>query len=225
MLAGDINCATVGTPYVNYMWNGITGLFLKMEQNNLWNEINFNLATMAPDNATAIRRTVPGLVCPSYRRAQATAVPTGTTTVTGVVPPASLLGPSDYRGNMAAGMNLPSSANGCPVLDPTNPFCLVYDNGIMYQNSTINMADITDGSSMTVIFGESLTPTGVWSQAITCCVRTNIDRNINVPILFNGQNYYTYWMSKHPNLVNFSFCDGSVRRSRRESTSLYSTRS
>ncbi len=23
-------------------------------------------------------------------------------------------------------------------------------------------------------------------------------------------NYYVYWMSKHPNIVNFAKCDGSV---------------
>jgi prepilin-type processing-associated H-X9-DG protein len=202
LISGDSNCAYVYTPYVNYMWSGMTGLFLKLEQNNLYNEINFNLATTAPDNATAIRRTITGFVCPSYRRPQATSAGTGTI---------ALYGPSDYRGNMAAGMVLPSSTNGCPVLDATNPSCLVYDNGVLYQNSSINMADITDGTSTTVIFGESLTPTGVWSMATSAVVRTNIDRTINQPILYNGLNYYTYWMSKHPNLVNFGFCDGSVR--------------
>src|SRR5437588_37487 len=36
----DVNCLPMGpTPY---MWNGLTGLFLKMELENLWNEINFN---------------------------------------------------------------------------------------------------------------------------------------------------------------------------------------
>jgi prepilin-type N-terminal cleavage/methylation domain-containing protein/prepilin-type processing-associated H-X9-DG protein len=206
LVSGDINCATVGTPYMNYMWSGLTGLFLKLEQTNLYSEINFNLYTTAPDNATAIRRTITGFVCPSYRRPQATNV--GTTSASGS---AALLGPSDYRGNMAAGMVIPSSANGCPVLDPTNPFCLVYDNGVLYQNSAVNIADITDGTSTTVILGESLTPTGVWSMATTSVIRTNIDRTINQPIFYNGQNDYTYWMSKHPGMVNFAFCDGSTR--------------
>ena len=43
MISGDVNCATVWTPYQDYMWNGLVGLFVKMEQNNLYNEINFNL--------------------------------------------------------------------------------------------------------------------------------------------------------------------------------------
>ena len=62
-----------------------------------------------------------------------------------------------------------------------------------YQNSTVSMADITDGTTNTILIGETLT--GVWSRPTSCCVRTNIDRTINKPIVFGGQNYYTYWMS------------------------------
>ena len=213
LTGGDINCALPSTPYQPYMWSGMVGLFLKMEQNNLFNEINFNLRTDMPDNATAIRRTIEGLVCPSNRRAT-TVAPTQTQTTTGgpTTPVASVTyGPSDYRGNMAAGMIAPSSGSNCPTLDPTNFYCCVYDNGVMFQNSSVNMADISDGSSTTVIFGETLDPKGVWSMATSACIRTNIDRTINRPILFNGQNFYTYWMSKHPNLVNFGFCDGHVQ--------------
>jgi prepilin-type N-terminal cleavage/methylation domain-containing protein/prepilin-type processing-associated H-X9-DG protein len=209
LTGGDINCATPSTPYTNYMWNGMTGLFLKMEQNNLYQEINFNLPTTAPDNATAIRRTIDGFVCPSNRRPTTVASGTGNTTT-------SLLGPSDYRGNMAAGMiGVPSSDSGCPTLDPTNVFCNNYNNGITYQNSTVNMADITDGTSTTILMGESIWPSGVWSQAPSCCVRTNIDRNINKPVvlMINGvnTNVWYYWASKHPSAVNFAYCDGSVR--------------
>ncbi len=201
ILTGDPNCAFNYTAYQDYMWSGLTGLFLKMEQNNLYNEINFNLLTTDFANSTAIRRTIDGFVCPSNRRAVTTQGSQNTTLQ---------IGPSDYRGNMAAGQVVPPTAN-CPTYDPTNPLCLVYDNGLTYQNSAVNMADITDGTSTTVIFGESLSPTGVWAMATSAVVRTNTDRTINKPILYLGKNYYTYWMSKHPNAVNFGFCDGSVR--------------
>ncbi len=212
LISGDINCVLPSTPYQPYMWSGMVGLFVKMEQTNLFNELNLNLFTTAPGNATAIRRTIDGFVCPSNRRpttVAATQTQTQTSTSTPVSP--VLYGPSDYRGNMAAGMIVPSSTNGCPTLDPTNYLCCVYDNGVMYQNSAVNMADIADGSSTTVIFGETLDPKGVWSLATSSCIRTNVDRTINKPILFNGLNYYTYWMSKHPNQVNFAFCDGHVQ--------------
>jgi prepilin-type N-terminal cleavage/methylation domain-containing protein/prepilin-type processing-associated H-X9-DG protein len=211
LISGDQNCATISTPYMNYMWNGLIGLFLKMEQNNLYQEINFNVyysptiqGTTAPDNATAIKRTIDVFVCPSNRRPQTVNTGTGSQAT-------SQLGPSDYRGNMAAGMVTPSSGSPCPTADPTNPACLIYDNGMTYQNSTVSMADITDGSSTTIFMGESIYPQGVWSQAPTAVVRTNIDRTINQPIISNNIVYWTYWASKHPSGLNWAFCDGHTQ--------------
>jgi prepilin-type processing-associated H-X9-DG protein len=37
-----------------------------------------------------------------------------------------------------------------------------------------------------------------------------VSRTINRPIVVGGVSYYTYWMSKHPGMVNFAKCDGSV---------------
>jgi prepilin-type N-terminal cleavage/methylation domain-containing protein/prepilin-type processing-associated H-X9-DG protein len=198
LIAGDPNCTAPSSPYQPYMWNGLTGLFLKLEQTALWNEINFNLPPNDPSNQTSVRRTIDGFVCPSNRKAG--------TVATGVaaVPKA---GPSDYRGNMAAGM-IPAVTTDCPTLTASNPLCCVYDNGVMFQNSAVNMADITDGTSNTMLIGETIQ--GTWPDATSCCVRTNIDRTINKPIAIGGKNYYTYWMSKHPGVVNFAKCDGSV---------------
>ena len=134
-----------------------------------------------PDNATAIRRTIDGFVCPSNRRPMT--VNTGTGSHGDLAArPVRLPGQHGRRhGHPGQQQQLPDHARP----DQSSTAC-IYDNGMMYQNSTVNMADITDGTSTTVIFGESIYPTGVWSQATSCCVRTNIDRTINKPILFNG---------------------------------------
>lgn len=202
LIGGDVEgCATIGTPYQPYMWSGMVGLFNKLEQGNLFNELNFDHPPNGPINATAVRRTMTVFVCPSNRRPEAT-TPAGSS---------QRMGPSDYRGNMAAGMVMPSADGDCPTQDPTNPFCLIFDNGVTYQNSRVGIADVTDGTSNTCLIGETIAPTGTWAPATNCCVRTNSDRTINRPIVSGGKNYYTYWSSKHPGQVNFVNCDGSIR--------------
>lgn len=196
-IGGDPNCATTSTPYTTYMWNGMTGFFSKLELGTLWNEMNINLPPTDPSNWTSIHRQLAALSCPSNPKPATN--PLG---VAGAPSP----GWSSYRGNMAAGM-VPAGSPNCPgsTQDPTNPGCCVFDNGVMYQNSSVGMADITDGTSTTMLIGETLQ--GNWCDATSCCVRTNIDRTINKPI---GGVFNTYWQSKHPGLVNFVRCDGSV---------------
>ncbi len=196
----DQNCLTTATPFQNYMWSGLTGLFLKMELTTLYNEVNFNNATTDPSNYTSIRRSIDGFVCPSNRKASGGAA-TAAATITGMP---GTTGPSDYRGNQAGGMVLPGANPNCTTQDPTNPNCCYYDNGVLFQNSAVSFADITDGSSNTILIGESTY--GTWPDATSCCVRTNTDMTINR--IITGQR--AYWASKHPNLVNFAKCDGSV---------------
>jgi len=198
-LLTDQYCQTTSTPYQTYMWGLLPSLFNKLEQGNLFNELNLYLPPTNIENSTAIRRTLDVFVCPSNRR-PVTTTQTGTT---------QQIGPSDYRGNMAGGMVLPAQGTNCPTQDPTNVYCCLYDNGVTYQNSSVSIADITDGTTNTLLIGETLT--GNWSMATSCCVRTNTDRTLNQPIVIQGVNYYTYWMSKHPSQVNFVNCDGSIR--------------
>jgi hypothetical protein len=192
------------------MWNGLTGLFLKLEQGNLYSALNIVMPTNDVSNITNVQMTLNMMVCPSNRRPVATA---GTNTSTTIK-----RGPSDYRGNQASGYVpgiTPTYSAG--TTDPTNtvdssgnPVVGVFDNGITYMDSGVSIADITDGTSNTVMIGETVAPTGNWVEATACCVRTTVDRTINKPIAISNQNFYTYWSSKHPGCVNFLKCDGSV---------------
>ncbi len=207
----DTNCGI--TAPKAYMWNGMTGLFLKMELNNNYNEINFNFYTSDVTNTSAVRRTINAFVCPSNRKATTTASTDPTI--------AQKVGPSDYRGNLAAGYVVgiqPTYSNG--NTDPSNttdnntspgppgPVLGIFDNGMTYMNSSVSIAAVTDGTSNTVLIGETLQ--GTWSDATSCCVRTTTDRTVNKPIVADNKTYYNYWMSKHPGAVNFLRTDGSV---------------
>jgi prepilin-type N-terminal cleavage/methylation domain-containing protein len=215
LISGDRNCnifAYAAPGIQNYMWNGITGLFSSIEQANLWNEMNFNFPATDFANSTSIVRNVSTLVCPSNPRSGAgnTRFKNYTVDMYPSVPTSPSVrtqyGASDYRFNMAAGF-IQNLNEFCTVFDPGNENCLRYDNGVGYQNSGVGIADISDGTSSTLLMGESLTFQGTWWDAQTCCVRSNIDRTLNKPI--GSSN--SYWMSQHPGVVNFLNCDGSNR--------------
>ena len=194
----DPNCVPYSAQV--YMWNGLTGLFLKMEQENLYNEINFNYPPIYPENRTSVRRTLEGLQCPSKGKAAndnngTIKTPDGATVKFGV---------SDYRGNMAAG-----SIPNCVAVTGNSQDCNIYDNGVTYQNSEVSIADIKDGTSTTVFMSEVLE--GTWPDATSCCVRTTLDRRINRPIPGTRPPRYTYWSSKHNGQINVAYCDGSAK--------------
>jgi len=197
----------------SYMWNGMIGLFLKLEQGNIYNELNITgLPSNDVGNTTGVRRTMTVFVCPSNRKA----VTTASTNTNNAV---AKLGASDYRGSLASGyvpgikpVYTPGSTDPTNTTDNNTPVAApvlgIFDTGVSYMNSATSIADITDGTTNTILMGESLT--GTWAEASSCCVRTTIDRQVNKPIQIKGVNSYTYWMSKHPNGVNFLKCDGSV---------------
>lgn len=188
-------------PYAaqNYMWSGFTGLFRAMEQDNLYNEINFNFPPTYPENITSVRRNLEALQCPS--KGKESGLNSGTVTINGRQ---IKFGTSDYRGNMAAG-----TIPGCNPTTSNDYTCNFYDNGVTFRNSEVSIADIKDGTSTTIFMGEVLQ--GTWPDGSSSVVRTAMDRKINYPIIVNNVRYLTYWSSKHDGQVQFANCDGSVR--------------
>ena len=86
----------------------------------------------------------------------------------------------------------------------------------LYQNSTVNMADITDGTSSTIIMGESIYPAGSLVAGHDLLsfgpisTEPSTSRSSSTSTA-STTTYWSYWASKHPSAVNFAFCDGSVR--------------
>jgi hypothetical protein len=94
-------------------------------------------------------------------------------------------------------------------------------NGVLYPNSATKISDITDGTSNTLLMGDSRY--GLWGDGASCCARFRNDRS--TPTDFDsywswvpGQppaatptiQYFSFG-SLHDDSVIFSLCDGSSR--------------
>jgi prepilin-type N-terminal cleavage/methylation domain-containing protein/prepilin-type processing-associated H-X9-DG protein len=110
------------------------------------------------------------------------------------------LGLTNYVGN--SGMYFFST-------DEKQPQNGKYSNGPLYPDSRVKLTDIVDGTSNTLLFGEALggPETGAPTYNLTWMGAGVL------PSYWDCQTpsaWYTFG-SNHPGVVNFAFCDGSVR--------------
>ncbi len=181
-------------PY--FGWHAL--LLSQMDQGTI--QINFSLPKNDPKNWKMIQVPVEPYVCPSAsypsRRNQD-------------------LGYSSYRGNMGWWPSIDPSTG--LQNDPKN-------NGIFHRNSQVNFRDVTDGTTQTLLFGETLFG-GYWGDNYACCARArddqpkppapfaNFDLNWKVDSNYDARckvNYFSFG-SFHGETVNFTMVDGSVR--------------
>lgn len=181
----------------NPEWTWHAMLLPQMDQMTV--QINFALPHADPNNWKMCQIPIESYICPSA------ALPSSR--------PGNL-GYSTYRGNLG----------WWPTLDPTTQQPMTpLDNGAFYGNSAISDRDFTDGTSSTILFGESLF--GIWSERYSCCARARDD--------MGSANFDTYWWSPtntqspcqqppyiahlfgfgsfHGDVTNFVLADGSTR--------------
>jgi prepilin-type N-terminal cleavage/methylation domain-containing protein/prepilin-type processing-associated H-X9-DG protein len=187
-------------------WGWAAYLLPYIEQRNLYNQINF---TQPIQNQAAAQAVLPLLLCPS----DLTAGPFTVTDATGS--PLAVLGPSSYAATVG------DDASECDA--PTG-------NGIFYRNSRTRIADITDGTSQTVMIGDRAwaqtqgawagAPSGAvvragkmnpWQNATASAPVFGLVHNNWVNITTDADGGLDDYSSNHLGGVNLVFADGSVR--------------
>jgi prepilin-type N-terminal cleavage/methylation domain-containing protein len=186
---GQRSIATITTWAMPATWGWHAFILSAMDQGTI--ELDYRVPKFSGTNQSFIQTKIESYVCPS------------------AVLPAnrpSGWGYSTYRGSMGA-----YDTNGSGVANsPTSP------NGMLYQNSAVRMADITDGTTNTILVGDS--PFGFWADAYSCCVRVWDDSTH--PDMFDA-----YWQvagtgstlqffsfgGAHGDMNVFGLCDGSAK--------------
>ncbi len=204
-------------------WGWQAFILPQIEQQNIFAQLIFGIdftsysgpyftwAKDLPTNLQLIKTPIPTFICPSELLPQAR--PAG-------------LAFGTYRGVMGSE----------PVGDTQFNSVLWLTNGMLYPNSAVRMQDITDGTSQTLLMGDSRF--GLWADGSSCCARFRNDRldfdsywqiynavlntnngggsgNSNQYPLINTDvvvplQFFSFG-STHENACIFAFADGSSR--------------
>jgi prepilin-type N-terminal cleavage/methylation domain-containing protein/prepilin-type processing-associated H-X9-DG protein len=217
-------------------FSGFVRLLPFFEQSPMYNAANFSLNAGAPDNLTIGGVAVASLACPSDLNNTTIQLPSSQYSPPGVTPGWSFyniyaLPPGTWNQAFSSyGGNSGTFEFGFSNI--MNPTVGTNHNGTVYNDSSVKIASITDGTSNTFLFGERakgrmwvIDPGYSISDAqwnvgryFDTLVSTMYPVNIGTGntasgLTFTGYTYYgtTSAGSYHPGGANFGFCDGSVK--------------
>jgi prepilin-type N-terminal cleavage/methylation domain-containing protein/prepilin-type processing-associated H-X9-DG protein len=208
--------------------NFSTFVFLSqfMEQGAVYNATNFNLSNYEPDNITIAGISIASLHCPSD--------PWNPTVISKSTPNSSFV---EHVAALPAGNTWMQQFTSYGGNQGTFPGTwqqsygqgeFVQYNGVIYNDSAIKIAGITDGTSNTFLFGERAqvlfarndpqyqNSDGSWNSHhwFDTMVTTYFPPNVSttgpsIPVI--GGIVASDSESLHPGGVNWGLCDGSVR--------------
>jgi prepilin-type N-terminal cleavage/methylation domain-containing protein/prepilin-type processing-associated H-X9-DG protein len=181
-------------------WGWAAYLLPQMEQGNLADAIRFDLPIDAPANSGARVMPVKSYLCPSDD-----------------APPTFTAQRFDAAGNPVANICEVASANYIGVFGVGEPG--VDGQGVFSRNSAVRIADITDGTSQTLMVGERAHNLGqaTWVGAVPNAELFPYNSS-NMVLGHTGESKgpagpteVNHFSSRHTGGVNFLFADGHVR--------------
>jgi prepilin-type N-terminal cleavage/methylation domain-containing protein len=199
-------------------WHGF--ILSQIEQSTVG--VRFDLYKNDVINLNAMQIPIPIYICPSA--ISPTPRPSATSTGNSVTSPTVPIGESTASvvGGGYAYTNYRGVMGAQPFTDPaSNSGCYNWmQNGVLYPNSAVKISDITDGTSNTIMIGDSRY--GFWGDGSSCCARFRNDRwtptdfdnywfwQQQPPVLTPALQYFSFG-SLHDEVVQFALCDGSSR--------------
>ena len=197
-----------------------------LEQDSLFNAINFSGIFYSPQNLTVHKVGLSALWCPSD----------GSITDIKKLPDGYVGGPagygdwmsySSYGGNGGLWTNNTYSMINPVLVHPDFAAVKANEMGLFSVHSAVRIADISDGLSNTLMFGEHAHgllgrqeqidwhwwDSGNWGDtSLTTMYPLNPHRKIsNLSAGLNATTFIVSFSSLHPGGANFAFADGSVR--------------
>ncbi len=198
--------ASAAYPDTTPGWGWAAYLLPYLEQENLYRQIDFGQPLA---KSSAVGTMLPVFQCPSDL------LPPGPFSITdATLAPVVTAAPSSYAASVGD--------DGAEADDPTG-------NGVFYRNSKTRLADITDGTSATVLLGDrawaqtqgiwagapdgGVTRAGVqnpWPAATATAPVLTLVHNNWINIRTDADGGLDDFSSNHPGGVNLLFADGSV---------------
>ena len=208
---------------VPLMWSWQMKLLPYIDQQNLYNLLNYNRGVIAPDNHVFWKANVATFHCPADESTQIVYEEkngpfAGNWSVT------NYLGVSGGNGLIVSSQDSLLSLNQCQQLG--REFSVSTDNGSLYGDSAVRIQDFADGVSNTVMIGERVVPErgarGWWTGpglAGGCPAGwTDVVMPGNDMLGLGGLKPAKggaldayHWSSPHQGGTHFSFADGSIR--------------